>query len=73
MGGTNDFWLHGNYSSTPSFFNFSYASATDPLTDIYQTFTGTLTIADADVPEPATVALFGLGLASAGIARRKKA
>jgi hypothetical protein len=67
--GTNDFWLTGTFSDTPSFSNFYYSVA--GVSDIFSTYNGTLTIA-SDVPEPASLVLLALGLAAFGVTRRKK-
>ncbi|MGZ5781064.1 MAG: PEP-CTERM sorting domain-containing protein, partial [Burkholderiaceae bacterium] len=66
--GTDDFWLVGTFSDTPSFSNFAYSVS--GVSDIFESNTGTLTV---DVPEPTSIALFFLGLFALGFALRKKA
>jgi hypothetical protein len=64
----NDDWrvAFNSISTGPSFREFTYASAAAPGA-IYMTFTGTASA----VPEPASMALAGIGLAAWGVRRRR--
>jgi hypothetical protein len=64
----NDDWrvAVNSISTGPSFREFTYASADAPGA-IYMTFTGTA----SPVPEPASMALAGIGLAAWSVRRRR--
>lgn len=68
-GGTDDWRVAVRDISTtsPLFREFVYASASIP-TAVFTSLTGSV----AAVPEPGTLALFGLGLAALGTARRRR-
>ncbi len=70
FGDTNDFWLYFNFDFSSPGFAYSN-SPVDP--DGYFFYAGTTTPSAASVPEPATLALFGIGLLGIGAARRKSA
>jgi hypothetical protein len=67
---TNDWDLAvNNFWTNPTFASFAYEGTTSAS---FVSINSGVTIAPAAVPEPATIALLGIGMAGIGFARRRK-